>query len=463
MKRIITTLAIAVSAVILLAGCQFTVGSSSTKPIDLTDSASISALCGDEAVEVQAFVASAADAKPTSGKRNALTKWGITDPKDDDAIASILATLDERAQVECDDIDASTASNETDDTKLSQELLDLLDASYAEPGACPAIVAAAGLPVVEGYYDLLLKTLYAVNENGDSQQYRKWSQSISTALPGNTAEEKYESLKVAICTEPLVGFSLKHLFAHLEINGVRVLDLQSTDWLDDANVPADQINDMVAKFFPNKFNLEEEGRTPDSDAAVLEAMTSYQAMADKLLKLLSNYQLVDVRPIDSTHHYQCVLGCLTADGVPEIEVASTLDNRPALVFFLTDKTTCVPISVLAFNVGDKRPELANIPADCSPFLPPPPVTPECTYDCGGTPECTYDCGPPPCVVNCGEKTDHVPVETTPDGVQEPPAPPPTSPPAPPEVVDTTPVEEVDTGTELPPQDTSGTNTGTVSE
>ena len=465
MKRIITTLSIAVSAVVLLAGCQFTVGATGAKPIDLTDSASISALCGDDAVEVQTFVASAADAKPTSGKRNALAKWGITDPADDEAIASILATLDERAQVECDDdIDATPASDKsTNDTKLSQELLDLLDASYAEPGVCPAIVAAAGLPVVEGYYDLLIKALYEVNDKGNVELNLKWSDALSTALPGNTPEEKYTSLKVAICTEPVVGVALAHLFAHLEINGVFVRDLQVTKWLDPYNVPDKQINDLVASFVPN-FTVKIADRTEETNAAALDAMTSYQDLADKLIKLLSRYQLVDVRAIDSTHHYHLVGGGLTADGIPEIEVSSELDNRPALVFFLTEKTACVPISVLAFNVGDKRPELANIPADCSPFLPPPPVTPECTYDCGGTTECTYDCGPPPCVVNCGgEKTDHVPVETTPDGETEPPAPPPTSPPAPPEVVDTTPVEEVDTGTELPPQDTSGTNTGTVSE
>lgn len=384
-------------------------------------------------------------------------KATLTDGKGTPAETSAKADVD-AAQSELDALNerADKCNSETDvnlagdiDIELTDELRDLLDATYATPGVCPAIVQAAGGAVVQGYYDLLLKALYAVDENGDPEKHLKWSDALSTYLPGNTPAEKYESLKVAICTEPVVGVALAHLFAHLEVGDTRVLELQTTDWLDKYNVSDKKINDLVANFFPN-FNVKEEDRDDVSDQAALDAMTEYQSMADNLLYLLSRYQLVDVRAIDSTHHYHQVAGGLAADGIPEIEVSSDLDSRPALVFFLTEKTACVPISVLAFNVGDKRPELGAIPADCTPFVPP---TPGCQSDCGGTP-------PPGCVTNCGGdgKTGPVPHE---EG--EKPAPPPSGPAGPPEVVDTTPVDTIDTNTDLPPQDTGGSNTGVVTD
>ena len=414
-----------------------------------TEASDVSTVSCETVVDAIASAETSLTDAQASLKESKGTPAETSDKSDVKSAQSELDALNERAD-KCDAEAGVSLASDTDDLELTDELRDLLDATYATPGVCPAIVQAAGGSVVQGYYDLLLKALYQVDANGDPENTLEWSDALSTYLPGNTPAEKYESLKVAICTEPVVGVALAHLFAHLEVGDTRVLELQTTDWLDKYNVSDENINDLVADFFPN-FNVKEEDRDDESDQAALDAMTEYQSMADNLIYLLSRYQLVDVRAIDSTHHYHQVAGGLTADGIPEIEVSSDLDSRPALVFFLTEKTACVPISVLAFNVGDKRPELGAIPADCTPFVPP---TPGCQSDCGGTPPPP----PPGCVVNCDGKTGPVPHE---EG--EKPAPPPSGPAGPPEVVDTTPVDVIDTPTDLPPQDNGGSNTGTVTD
>lgn len=387
MKRIAAVIAsLAIAAV--LAGCSASQG---TSPVDLTDSKVVSALCGDNANETLELVTSAADAKANTGKRNALTKWGLSDKQaqDDDFLQSLIAELEGRAATPCE---ASDDAEGTD--QLSDELKVLLDAANAplDDYSCSVIVERTGGAVIDDTYALFVQTLLRVAEG--NPDLRQWSDALSTPLKGANPEEMRTWMYRAICEEPVIGVSLAHLFAHLEVKGVRVLSLQSTDWLEFANVDDSKIAGIVADFTPlTVWKLQNPGKTDVPDAVYTQALSAnhdYRDVASRLVYLVSRYQLAQVMSIDSTHHYHLVAGGLTADGIPEVEVSHEVDSRASLVFFLTEKTACVPISVLAFNIGDKRPMLGEIPSSCETLVPPPPSG-GCTTDCGGNPPCVTDC------------------------------------------------------------------------
>ena len=296
-----------------------------------------------------------------------------------------------------EDASDEEVSDEDETIVLSPELKALLDVANVplDEFVCTKIVESTGGKVVEGTYALFVNTLLKVDEG--NLDLRQWSDALSNTLKGSTPEEARSWLNRAICEEPAIGIPLAHLFAKLKVNGISVLSLQSTDWLEFANVDASEINDLVAKFVPlTVWKLENPSKQDIPDevyVAALEANHEYQEIAFRLLRLLSNYQLApQIMSIGSTHHYHLVAGGLTADGIPEIGVSNEVDNRPALVFYLTEKTACKPISVLAFNMGDKRPMLGAVPDSCEVFVP--PVTPPS----GG---CESNCEPPP-VTGCPE-------------------------------------------------------------
>lgn len=289
-----------------------------------------------------------------------------------------------------EDAPEEEVSDEDETIVLSPELKALLDVANVplDEFVCTKIVGDTGGKVVDGTYTLFVNTLLKVDEG--NLDLRQWSDALSNTLKGSTPEEARSWLNRAICEEPAIGIPLAHLFAKLKVNGISVLSLQSTDWLEFANVDASEINDLVAKFVPlTVWKLENPSKQDIPDevyVAALEANHEYQEIAFRLLRLLSNYQLApQIMSIGSTHHYHLVAGGLTADGIPEIGVSNEVDNRPALVFYLTEKTACKPISVLAFNMGDKRPMLGAVPDSCEVFVPPvvtpPPGGGDCVTNC----------------------------------------------------------------------------------
>lgn len=324
--------------------------------------------------------------------------------------------------------DAGPTNDES--VTLSPELMALLDAANAplEEYSCVKIVGDTGGTVIEGTYTLFVNTLLEVDE-GDLS-LRQWSDALSTVLKGSTPEEMRNWLNRAICEEPVIGVSLAHLFAHLQVGNTTVLSLQTTDWLQPFAVDASEINDLVAQYTPlTVWRLENFGKQDipeDVYVAALSANHEYQELASRLVFLLSRYQLAQVMSINSTHHYHLVAGGLTADGIPEVEISHEVDSRPSLVFYLTEKTACKPISVLAFNTGDKRPMLGSLVETCEELTTPPaPPSSECTENCGSTPPppgCTENCNPtPPCTTDCAkDPADDVtpPPGVTPEGPGE---------------------------------------------
>ncbi|MGH7218351.1 MAG: hypothetical protein ACREGE_02830 [Candidatus Microsaccharimonas sp.] len=115
MKRILAALAAPVVAALLLAGCATGMAPASagtTDPVNLTDSTEVTALCGDSANEVLEYVTAAADAKPDSGKRNALKEWGIANPTDEAVLTEVIGALKVRASVDCETGSSDTASED---------------------------------------------------------------------------------------------------------------------------------------------------------------------------------------------------------------------------------------------------------------------------------------------------------------------------------------------------------------
>ena len=115
MKRITTAIAVSVVSVFLLAGCATNdvnwAGSSGPDPIDLNDSAAVVALCDTNADEVLDYVTTASESKEDSGRRLALTDWGLTaeEANDDAVVHEIIGALEVRAADEsCEDEQVSS-------------------------------------------------------------------------------------------------------------------------------------------------------------------------------------------------------------------------------------------------------------------------------------------------------------------------------------------------------------------
>lgn len=258
---------------------------------------------------------------------------------------------------------------------LSTELKALLDASSAPMIDCVAIVRDTNGSLVEDTYPLFVKALLEVDAK--DANLRKWSDALSTPLKGASPDEMRTWLNRAICEEPIIGVSLAHLFANLEVQGVSILELQKTDWLKPFAVDASEIDNLVANYVPlEEWRLQNPGKTPTEEQYVesLTANHEYRSMASKVIFLLSRYQMAGVTTINSKHHYHLVAGGLRADGIPEVGISKEADNLPSLVFYLTEKTACKPISVLGFNTGDKRPMLGETPNSCEDLQPKPKPT-----------------------------------------------------------------------------------------
>lgn len=404
MKRLAAVLPIAAVTVALLAGCGTASGSKGPDPVDLTDSTIVTALCGDNAQEILDEVQPAADAKPTSGHRKELEDWGLTkkEYKDDTFVAKIIDQLEKQVKVECGADGASPTPSATptgDEKPVSDAIKALLDASRAPTDACLAIVKEqlGKAAVVNGVYTVSAPPAMVGPGKDDLKvkfgdaEALWWSNALDLSLQGNTPEEKKADLELKICTHAPVGVALRHLIANLTLDdGTQVINLQKTDWLDEGLVPQSKLNDQVEEYIPLLYLDEHEQSLSEDKLYQMSATAAreYEEMASKLVYFIEHFELGQVMPINSRHSYEIVGGGLSLDQMPEIRVTTALDARPALVFYLTDKTTeCAPLLVLGFNVGDSRPELATEGYTCDQVNP-PPVECDSAHPCGthGCPE-----------------------------------------------------------------------------
>lgn len=106
-KRIAAAFVASVVSALLLAGCATNpgVGAANLPDVDLNDPTSVAALCDAEAQEVLDIVTTAAEAKENSGKRNVVTRMGLTsaEAKDEAKLEEVKAALKTRAEASCDE------------------------------------------------------------------------------------------------------------------------------------------------------------------------------------------------------------------------------------------------------------------------------------------------------------------------------------------------------------------------
>lgn len=447
MKRTIASLSLAAVLAALLVGCNSVPVSSDSGPFDLSNSTKLSALCGDKAESVLATVASAADAKPNSGKRNSLKEWGVDNPKDDKALAAIQTTLEERAKVDCEAPTVNPAS--------SPKLTDDERAALIKALTVKTVPASAECKTDDfGNVDYEIDSLLAVPP-------RMWPDAISTPFVATDPTAMRVELQKEICEDVVLGVS------YLTFTATSVRDTLLAETGIDLNklnprlgeyTDISQITPKATAFVP-QLNIVDLSKKQIEEAMAKNA--DWQKDAALVNTLLERFAVLGIEARQSIVNYHLVDYALDADALPTVGVNDKQENLPALIFAITEKGQCGEITAFGANTSDKRPELFEA-KKCVPPVETPPTTtvpppPGCTSNCNPTPPCTSNCGNAP-------KTSHIPRpgtdNTTDSGTgTKPPAP---TPQAPAEVipspVDTTPSGPVDTGTTLPNE--SGTPGGT---
>ena len=289
---------------------------------------------------------------------------------------------------------SATPNPDPTDPPISDEMKVLLDASRAPKDACLSIVSSklGESAVVNGVYTLSIPPAMVGPLPGDLKVKEgdpaalQWSDALNLPLLGSTPEEVRDNLYFEICTKPLVGTSLRHLFANLTLpDGTAIIDLQTNDeddvnWLDAGDVPEEEISVQAGEYVPLLFasdNLSEEDEEELYNLSATKAR-EYADLGDYLLHMVSHYELGTLDSLDSRHSYHLVGGGLAVGVVPEVEITTKLDNRLALWFYLTEKTECAPISLLGFNLGDTRPMLTDVDLTCEALTPPPVSPPPAT-------------------------------------------------------------------------------------
>lgn len=403
MKRIIATLSFVAVSVLLLAGCASVSGSSGTNPVDLTKPSVIASLCGADAASVQAIVASAAQATPSSGHRHTLINWGITDPTNDKAVASIQTTLNKRAKVKDCKADVKTAS----DTKVT-------DAERA------AIIKALTVDTVSKSATCKTDEYGNVAYQIDSLlgvPPRMWPDAISTKITATDPAAARVELQEAICKDPNLGVTWLTFMATtvrdalLKATGIDLLTLNPRL---KAYTDVSQITPKATAFVP-LLNIEKP-TTEQVDNAVKQN-AAWQQDAALVNALLERFAALGIDSRQSIVNYHLTDYALDVDSLPTVGINNKEENLPALIFAITEKGQCGEITTFGANTGDKRPELFEA-KNCTP---PVTTTPICKTNCKTTtPKCTVNCKPNPCppgnvIPDCAPKSHNPSDYTYPSG------------------------------------------------
>jgi len=225
--------------------------------------------------------------------------------------------------------------------------------------------------------------LKPVGESG-----RKWSDALSTPLHSDQSPDALKEIQTAICLDPLLGSTVAHLFAHMVVGGVKIVDIN--DWLKPFEVDANQINDLAGQFIPL---LDTPSPNNEQITTAISQNLVYQGVAEKLGTLLSRFSVVGIQAEISVQNYHLAAAGLVVGNLPEVELNSTQEELPALVLEVNVKPG-ICLARIGFNTGDKRPEIfgcpeiTNPPTTSSPptggsttlpppgstTLPPPPST-----------------------------------------------------------------------------------------
>lgn len=293
---------------------------------------------------------------------------------------------------------------------------------------------------------------------------RWWSDGLSTPFktPETDSAGLLKELQATICEDPELGSTFANMFANMEVEGVKVVDLNP--WLAEYAGDPSIINDKAGESMPLRDRSAESISDEELDNAVKENQ-EYQVVAEKLGTLLTRFQNAGVTEMGpTTFNYNLVAGGLVAGGLPEVGLNATQFETAKGVTFVLTKKDGECLVTLMVNIGDKRPEGVENEVCETPEVPVETTVPGDTTPATGGPEETTTTRygvvtttiPGVTTTVGGTTTIVVPPkngETTPDDVNTPPTvgPPVTGPPTP---TVTTPEVE----TTLPPNTTPETPT-----
>jgi hypothetical protein len=260
----------------------------------------------------------------------------------------------------------------------------------------------------------LVSTL-RVDASVHTQDNRLFSDSPANPIINlETAETALLEFQNTLCESPEMTAMTANYFANLEVEGVKVLDLN--DWLQGYEGSADVINDNAAEFIPQYFddNVSFEDQ--------LAANQDHRNIAENLAELLSRFENLGIVEADTTFNYHLSAGGLST-GIPEFAVNDEQYTGKFIQLQLTFKDgRCV--KALMVNIDDQRIAESDL---CVVSIPPtmPPMVFETTTTNPETPPTTGTTPPTTGVTTTtgpnGSTTTSVPSKASVPTTQAPPA------------------------------------------
>jgi hypothetical protein len=257
---------------------------------------------------------------------------------------------------------------------ISQETLQALTVTTVEANKCLELVGSG-----DGYVGWDIGALKRTVPDGP----RLWNDSISIPLGEAGAEPStmFREFQTNVCEDPILGSTWAYMFAHMEIGGVRVIDLNP--WLEPFAVEPEEINDVARSFVPL---VDVANPSTEQQTAAAEANRSWQAYAVRIVTLFERFTVGDVQSWTSVWNMHLTGGGVIVGNFPEVGVNPNQEALPALILSVTEKGQCAPIMLLGINVGDQRPEEFAPPACGTP--PVETVPPGTNPPHGSTPPST---------------------------------------------------------------------------
>lgn len=318
------------------------------------------------------------------------------------------------------------ASASGSDTEVSDALKDALTITTATLSCPESVLEHGGSTMASGSSTVVVFNNHIGALKGTPP--RLWSDALTVPYTETEPVNMLGETQAEICFNPHYGTTVANFFANMSVGDVRIVDLNP--WLAPFAGDASQINNLAAGYMPLL------DVTDVTDEQAQEAVTqniAWQQIAQRLGTLLTRFQVDGIRAEQSTLNYHLTGGGASVGGLPEVGLNPNQENLPSLMLKLTNKDACVPIKVIGFNVGDKRPEefappTCETPAPPATTPPPRETTPttrptpeETTPTMGPTPTTTPTTTPTPTTVPCPSGKCTPPTTVAPPPTTAPPA------------------------------------------
>ncbi len=210
-----------------------------------------------------------------------------------------------------------------------------------------------------------------------TQDNRLFSDSMANSMTSaEFTDDNKESLEAefgaTMCEDPIIASMVANQFANMEVNGIKVIDLNP--WLEGYQGDASTINDNAAKLMP-AFGSDPSVMSEDEVLAAVKAREQHTALAEQLATLINRFENSGIEDdLTTTLNYRLVAGGLTVGQMPEVALNDVQYAGNFLVFRLTLKDgRCLEAFVI--NPNDQRTGEVDV---CYVEIPPEDTVPGST-------------------------------------------------------------------------------------